>query len=97
MSGETQEKESTEKITAVEKVKEAKNSTIAQYTKDKIKKTEQEEVKVSTERSKIIERVTYKNGVVKSRLVGTLKKGKVIFNAGMEKQWLNPNKNALKK
>lgn len=97
MSGETQEKENKEQTAAVDKVKEAKKNTIAQYTKDKIKDTEQEEVKVSTERSKIIERVTYKNGVVKSRLVGTIKKGKVIYNAGLEKKWLNPNKNALKK
>jgi phosphoribosylaminoimidazole carboxylase (NCAIR synthetase) len=67
------------------------------YNKNNIKSTDQEEVKVSQERSKIIERVTYKNGVVKSRLVGIIKKGKVIHNAGLDKKWTNPNKNALKK
>jgi hypothetical protein len=97
MNDKESQKEIEEKTTAIEKVKDAKKNTIAQYTEDNIKKTEQEEIKVSTERSKVVERVTYKNGVVKSRLVGILKKGKIIYNAGLEKQWLNPNKNAFKK
>lgn len=50
----------------------------------KAKKREQDVTKIQTEKGmkeKIIERVTYHNGVVKSRLVGIVKDGKLIYGA----------------
>lgn len=64
----------------------------AQYSPKNIKSKDQEEIRVSTERVKVVERVTYRNGVVKSRIVGVLKKGKIIYNAGIDKKFLPGNK-----
>lgn len=58
------------------------------YTEKNVKDRHQEEIKVAVDRSKIVEKVTYKNGVIKSKIVGVLKKGKVIHNAGLDPKWI---------
>jgi len=39
-------------------------------------------------KTKIIERVKYKNGVVKERIKGILKNGNVIYDNGIDKKFL---------
>ena len=63
-----------------------------QYTERNVKSKEQSEIKVDRDKSKVVERVVYKNGVEKSRIVGMIKKGKIVYNYGMEKKFLPGNK-----
>ena len=74
-----------------EKKEEVKKKSIKNqkmYSKDQIKKVEQYKKHMKdvdgAEREKIIEAVTYKNGVVKECIKGIIKNGKVLFNAGIK-------------
>jgi hypothetical protein len=57
------------------------------YSKNNIKSKEQTSIK-DGDKVKIVERCVYKNGVVKQRMVGILKRGKVISNYGIDKKFL---------
>lgn len=65
-----------------ERTKKLDESNDAEYTENKIKKKEEEVVRVRVEKGykdKVIERVTYRNGVVKNRLKGILINGIVKY------------------
>jgi hypothetical protein len=62
------------------------------YSDDKIVNKEQYAKHLSTsvgDKTKIIEVVTYKNGVVKSKCKGIMKGRHVVSNSGIDKKFLN--------